>query len=172
MISTLFFASFALAGEPVRCVAVASTPTPACGLRGSFAITAGGRTEAAATRAAREALARALVQSVSAVAVAQPLSTLDPVACSALADNAHVDCFPDAALAKPQYCFVALEDENCWDSEVITFEDTGWKAFSRGTKEMCKAVDERLVTQNYTDLERRRAECAASCLKSTTVRCP
>ncbi len=162
----------ALAGDPVRCVASVQAPTTDCGLRGEFSVTAAARTERAATTAARAALSETLGKAVAHVLLSQPASTLDSAKCTALVADAHVNCFPDAALAKPLYCFVSLPDERCWNGEVLTVEDVGWKVFGRGTAEMCKAVDARLVGQNFTDLAVRRAECAASCLKATTVSCP
>lgn len=172
MLSLILLSSLALAGEPTRCVASIPMPTAACGLRGEFVVTAGGRTEAAATKAARSALTEALSKSVAHLLRAQPAATVDASACAASVADAHVDCFPDATLSQSRYCFVTLTDDRCWEKEVLTVEDVGWKVYSRGTAEMCKAVDARLVAQGFNDVETRRVECAASCLKATTVSCP
>jgi hypothetical protein len=172
MLSLTMLLSTAVAGEPVRCVAVLETPKAACALHHSFSVTGAGPNEVAATRAARTALEKAVSSSVTAQVTAQPLVTIDPAQCSALAKNAHVDCFPEAALAQTAYCFVSLADPACWDGEVLTVEDKGWRVFARGTAEMCQAVDKRVVAQNYNDTETRRLACAASCLRSTAVRCP
>ncbi len=172
MLSLILSWSFALAGEPTRCVASIPMPTAACTLRGEFVVTAGGRTEAAAAKAARAALSEALSKSVAHLLRAQSAAKVDAAACAASVADAHVDCFPDATLSQSRYCFVSLVDERCWEKEVLTVEDVGWKVYGRGTAEMCKAVDARLVAQGFNDVEARRVECAASCIKATTVSCP
>lgn len=169
---SLLFASFALAGDPVRCVASLQAPSPTCGLTAEFTINAGGLTESAATRAARQALQRAVDSSIKAAQAIYPHEVRDAPGCRAAAETAHVDCFPDAALAKPQYCFVAFENRGCWTDDVLTVEVAGWKVFTHGTNEMCKAVDARLVAQNYIDVQHRRVQCAAACLRETKVTCP
>lgn len=165
--------SLALAEEPTRCVATVNTPLPTCSLHGTFTVTAGGKTEAAATKSVRAALDIALEKSADASRVAQP--TTDRAAhegCYAVADTAHVDCFADASLKEAKFCFITFADADCWNGDVLELEDIGWKVFVAGTAKMCSAVSERLSLQNYTDAEVRRAKCAASCLSQTVVRCP
>jgi hypothetical protein len=170
---TILLVHTALAADPVRCVATLSTPTEGCMIRDTLSLTAGGRTEAAATKAARAALKDALGKAGEAFRRLQPAANpKDLLACDALVETAHVDCFPDAGLAQPKYCFVTLDDADCWDGDVLELEDTGWKVFDAGRKTMCAAVDERAVKQAYGDVETRRAKCAASCTGHTQVRCP
>lgn len=170
---TSFLISFAFAGPPVRCAATISTPTEGCMLRDTYTVTAGGRNEAQATKAARAALKDALVKGGQAFRQVQPATNpKDLAACEALVETAHIDCFPDAALAEPKYCLVTLADTDCWDGDVLELETTGWKVFEAGRKQMCEAVDARAVKQNYPDVESRRVKCAASCAGHTQVRCP
>lgn len=168
-----FILSTAFAGDPVRCAATVTTPTEGCNLRDSFTVTSGGRTEAAATRAAQKALKDALMKSSAAFYAAQPAANAkETVACEALVEGAHVDCFPEAGLAEDKYCFVTLSAPDCWDDTVLEVEARGWKAFDAGRKAMCDAVDARAVKLNYPDVEARRIKCAAACATHTLVRCP
>ena len=169
----LFLLNVAFAGDPVRCVATLTVPTEGCTLHGNFTITEAGRTEAAASRAARATLAEALDRAGKAFMLVQPNANLkEVIACSALVETAHMDCFPEARLKEKQYCFITLDDADCWSGDVLEIEDTGWKVFSEGTQKMCAAVDAQLVTKNYTDMEVKRATCSASCITKTQVRCP
>ncbi|GDX83553.1 hypothetical protein LBMAG42_53640 [Deltaproteobacteria bacterium] len=169
----LLFVSLAHAGDPYRCVATVAPPVPTCAVHGTFTVTAGAKTEAAATKAARAALAKALVKTAESFQLAQPAADPAELAgCSAVGDAAHVDCFPDAGLKETRFCLVTLADTECWGGDVLELEDVGWKVFEAGTDKMCAAVDAKLVTQNYTDVAVRRAKCAAACLSQTQVRCP
>lgn len=169
----LLLTSVANAGDPYRCVATVAPPVPTCAVHGTFTVTAGAKTEPAATKAARRALGKALVKTAESFQLAQPAA--DPTelsGCAAVAEAAHVDCFPDAALKETRFCLVTLADTECWAGDVLEIEEVGWKVFESGTDKMCAAVDTKLVTQNYTDVAIRRAKCAASCLSQTQVRCP
>ncbi len=173
MFSLFLFSTLANAGDPYRCVATVAPPVPTCSVHGTFTVTAGAKTEAAATKAARAALAKALVKTADAFLLAQPAADAAELSgCSAVADTAHVDCFPEAGLKDTKFCFVTLADPECWTGDVLDVEEVGWKVFEAGTDKICAAVDARLVTQNYTDMAVRRAKCAASCLSQAQVRCP
>jgi Fe-S oxidoreductase len=55
---------------------------------------------------------------------------------------------------------------------VVTTEPAAALCLTRDYPLLVDDDDARLVAQNYTDLEARRAVCAASCASKTTVRCP
>ncbi len=163
----------ATAAEPFRCVAAWSGAVAGCNVRESFDITAGGASEKAAQKATRGALEAALAAYASAWKVASPL--VDPAEtaeCAAKAAATSVDCYPDATLADEKFCYVTLDDANCWSGDVLKVEITGHKSWDQGRKDMCAAVDKHLVAQNYTDVELRRSQCAASCAARTKVNCP
>ena len=165
--------NLALAEDPTKCVATVTAPVASCALHGTFTVMAGGKTEVAATRAARAALDVALEKSTDAARIAQPGTERSAhEGCGTVANTAHVDCFPDATLKEPKFCVVTLAEPDCWNGDVLELEDTGWKVFVAGTAQMCAAVNLRLTQQNYTDVEVRRAKCAAACLSQTVVRCP
>ncbi len=169
---TLLTLATALA-EPNRCVATVRLPAEGCIVRGEYTVNGAARTEAAATKAARAALSDAVAKGVTALRVAQPgVQERDLETCAARVKDAYVECFPEPRLAEPLYCFVSLADESCWTGDVLTLEDTGWKVYGAGRDMMCAAVDQRLVEQNYTDVARSRARCAASCARDVQVRCP
>jgi hypothetical protein len=169
----LAIASLALA-TPARCVATWTGPVPGCALRGEIVASAAGPNEKAAERALRRQLER--VTELSVAAQRTKRATQVDEAFSMCADTvptrAFVNCFAEPALAAPALCFVELPDPTCWTGEVLQIDAVGWQAVGTGRDAMCKAVDARLVAQNYTDLEARRAVCAASCASKTTVRCP
>ena len=168
-----FLLSAAAFATPNRCVATLTLPAPACALRGSITVTDAATSEPAATRAARKALGNAVRAAVAAVKAESPLVLPDLVAgCDAAVATAHVECFPDLQLAESKYCFATLADTSCWDGEVITLEDRGWKVFGAGRAMICKAVDDRLIAQNYADVAVARARCAAACAAEAQVRCP
>lgn len=167
------FASFLAHAEPNRCVATLQLPAEGCVVRGETTVTAAGRTEAAARKAALATLHSALDKAVVALRIAQPgVAPRDLEACSARADKAFVECFPEPALLGPMFCFVSLDDKDCWSGDVLTLEEKGLKVFDAGAAMMCKAVDDRLVAQNYADVAVTRAKCAASCVRNVRVRCP
>lgn len=169
LISTLA----ALAGEPNRCVAAWTGPVTGCNVRESFDITAGGASDKAAQKATRGALEAALMAYAAAWKAQSPL--VDPAEtsqCAAKAAAVSVDCFPDATLADDKFCYVTLDDANCWTGDVLKIELTGHKAWDQGRKDMCAAVDKHLVAQNYADVELRRTQCAASCAAKTKANCP
>ncbi len=168
-----FLLSTAAFAAPNRCVATLALPAPGCGLRGPITVTDAAPSEVAATQAARKALGKAVQSAIAAVQVERPLLLPDAVAgCEAAVAAAHVECFPDARLADPHYCFVSLAETSCWGGDVLTLEDRGWKVFAAGRSLLCKAVDDRLVAQNYADVVTTRARCAAVCAAQVQVRCP
>lgn len=169
----LFIHSLAFAGEPQRCVATWAGATEGCTIRDSFELAGAGKSQSAAEKSTRTALAEALRKAGLAWTIDSPL--VDPQelsGCAAKAEAAHVDCFPIPTGNTPAYCFVTLDDASCWDGEVLNFELPAWKAPDRARKEMCAAVDARLVAQNYTDVDKLRVKCAAACAAKTKVNCP
>ncbi len=91
----LLFTSLANAGDPYRCVATVAAPVPTCGVHGTFTVTAGAKTEAAATKAARSALAKALVKTAESFQLAQPAADPSELAgCSAVGDDQILFCDP------------------------------------------------------------------------------
>ncbi|MBM4390550.1 MAG: hypothetical protein FJ090_05470 [Deltaproteobacteria bacterium] len=165
--------SVATAGEPNRCLAAWSGTAEGCNVRETFDIASGGSSEKSAEKATRAALEAALRAYTIYRKLQSPLADpAETASCDARAADAHVNCFPDATLADPKYCYVALDSAECWTGEVIKFELTGYKAWDRGRKDMCAAVDKHLVAQNYTELELRRTKCAAECAAHTKVNCP
>ncbi len=162
----------ALAG-PARCVASWTGPAAGCALRGELTASAAGPSEKAAERAVQRQLAKVTELAVAAHRARIP--TLGPesfTSCAAtVKEDAHVNCFPDEDLAEEGLCFVELADPECWTGQVRQVEGVGWQVLGAGRDALCRAVDERLVEQNYTDVATRRAVCAASCAAKTTVRC-
>lgn len=169
----LVLASLASAG-PSRCVATWTGPVPGCAIRGEVAASATALSEPAAQRALRHALEEAIDRSVAATRARIPsLESAQFVLCAEkIQDAAFVNCFEDATLAEPAFCFVSLDDPACWSGEVLHVEAVGWVAHRLGRDRMCAAVDKRLVAQDYTDVATRRAICADACAAHTTVRCP
>lgn len=170
---SLLFASFVAHAEPNRCVATLQLPAEGCAVRGETTVTGVGRTEAAARKAASATLQTAVQKAVTALRISQPgVLERDLETCDERVKKAFVECFPEPALAEPQFCFVSLDDKDCWSGDVLTLEEVGLKVYDVGTAMMCKAVDDRLVAQNYTDVAVSRARCAASCARNVRVRCP
>ena len=169
----IVFLSVASAGEPSRCVAAWAGAVEGCNIRQTFEVAGGGANEAAATKSAREALKDALHKYTMAWRLSAPLADPKEVAaCDAKADAAHAECFPVPTKNEKAYCFITFADTACWDGEVLNVETQDWKAPDAGRKLMCAAVDKRVVEQNYSGVDQRRADCAASCAGNTKVNCP
>lgn len=163
------------AAGPSRCVATWTGPVPGCAIRGEVVATAAGMSEKGAERALRRQLDIVVERTVAATRARVP--TMEPaqfVTCAeAIQAAAFVNCFEDAALAVPAFCFVSLDDPTCWPGDVLEVDGLpGWRASEVGRDKMCAAVDARLVAQDYTDLAGRRAICAASCASKAVVSCP
>lgn len=169
----LLFIANSFAADPQVCVATWSGAVEGCQVREAFEVSGGGRTVAAAEKSTRAALSKALSKYGLAWRIDAPL--LDPAdlaACGAKAEAAHAECFPVPTGNTPAYCFVTLDDASCWDGEVLNLELPGWKAPDSARTLMCDAVDKRLLAQNYTDVDKLRVKCAASCAAKTKVNCP
>jgi hypothetical protein len=170
----LALAPLVFAGGPSRCVVTWEGPATGCELHGHYQATAAGPTPKAAEKSARKQMEK--VVDLSTTAALDKRSTLTPsqfASCQAhVAEEAYVNCFEDPTLTESSYCFVQLDDRDCWTGEVFQVEDVAWKAMDTGREQMCARVDARLVKLNYTDLELHRAECQASCESKTTVKCP
>lgn len=169
----LAFVSLVSAG-PSRCVATWTGPSEGCGIRGEVKAAAAGPSEKAAARAAEKHLAKVAELTAAAQRARSPGRTEQEFAgcAAAVKADAYVNCFADASLADEALCFVELVDPECWNGQVLTVDGVGWEMVAEGRRQMCEAVDARLVQQNYTDLATRRAVCAAACASKTTVRCP
>lgn len=173
LMTILLFVAQSFAGDPQVCVATWAGPVEGCQVREAFELSAGGRTVAAAEKATRSAMAQALSKYGLAWRIDSPL--VDPAelsACTAKAEAAHAECFPVPTGTKPAYCFVTLDDPTCWDGEVLNLELPAWKAPDAARTLMCDAVDERLIAQNYADVDKLRVKCVASCAAKTKVKCP
>lgn len=170
----LLLVALALAGDdPTRCVAQWTGPVEGCQLRGTLQFSATASTE----KGARKALAKHMTEAVRLAEKAElaRLTTLSEgqfVRCDEAVAKSFVNCFPEPHLDQELLCFAELKDRECWDGEILTVEDVGWRALVAGRRTMCAEVDRYLVRQNYTDLETRRLACAARCASDTTVRCP
>jgi hypothetical protein len=169
----LMFLSSVLAAEATRCTAIWTGPAPGCPLLGDYQVEGTASTKKGAERAARLQLAQVL--ELAADARQLEITALDDVAfgqCTALAMQTYVNCFPEPALSGERYCFASFNNPDCWSAEVLTVETDGWRALEEGRRLMCQAVDSRLISQNYSDLALRRANCAAACEEETKVSCP
>lgn len=166
--------ALALAAEPNRCVVSWSPPTSGCAIRTTIEAHGSGPNRKAAERAARKQLGVA----IDATALSQMARLGTPVlgdfsSCKDDVATAYIDCFPDTTLSAPDaLCFVTLDDVECWNGDVLHVETLGWKALEEGRKQMCAAVDARIVALNYTDMVPKQAICKAACEVKTVVRCP
>ena len=164
--------ALAFAG-PTRCVATFTPPPTGCALRGPITLTSAAPSEAGAKRAVLSALRNAVDKAGGALIMANSnFGGSDIAGCGPAADAAFPECFPEPALSAVQYCFVTLADTACWSGDVLELEDKGWKVFDASRAQMCAAVDAAIVAKNYPDVTLRRAQCEASCLAATVVRCP
>jgi hypothetical protein len=169
----LILSMSALAG-PTRCVAFWTGPAAqGCNLRDTYKAEATALSEAAARKHAVEQLAHVLELAATAQQAVRPaLGSADFLLCSDVAATAFVDCFDEPQLRGRPLCFASFDDPACWTGEPLTVEVAGVRALAVGRSQMCQAVDDRIVEQAYTDMDVRRAQCAASCEARTTVRCP
>lgn len=171
---TLLLISLALAGDDAtRCVAEWTGPVEGCALRGPWHFEATSSTEKGARKALKKYVAEAT--SLAQAAEKERIKTLTDgqfVLCSDALEKAFVNCFPEPTLDQAGVCFVELKDKDCWNGDVLTVEDVGWRALAEGRQEMCAAVDAYLVQQNYTDVASRRVQCKSTCTSQTVVRCP
>lgn len=168
----LLFVAQSFAADPQVCVATWAGAVEGCQIRDTFEVSGGGRTLAAAEKNTKTALDKALHKYGLAWRIDSPLvdpSELDQ--CAPKAEAAHAECFPVPTGTAAAYCFVTLEDPTCWDGEVLNLELPGWKAPDAARSLMCEAVDKRIIAQNYTDVDKQRVKCAASCTAKTKVKC-
>jgi hypothetical protein len=170
----LITVGIALAGA-TRCVARWEGPVDGCPLVEVLRVEGAAPGPRAAERAARGALESAVKLYVTAYKQRYP--QIDPkrfAQCGAVVRaSAFVDCFPDPGLGKLEaLCFAELADPECWDGRVLTVEGTGWTLVQEGRSEMCRAVDQQVVQQDFLDRDVMRSWCAASCAADTRVRCP
>lgn len=158
--------------EPARCVASWTGSSPGCQLRGELRAEVTGPSENSARRSLLRELQRvAEFASTAQQAQIPTMTTADFNACPDTVATAFVNCFAEPALSQELLCFVEFADTTCWSGDILHLEEVGWRALDAGGRRMCAAVDERLVLQDYTDLELRRADCRARCEQRTTVRC-
>lgn len=160
--------------EPVRCTATWSTAVSGCQVRGPVRAEATAGGEASARDRVLAQLAEELALFGVAARLRSPmLAEADFARCGEVAEaGAMVSCFPEPALVGTHLCFADLAAAECWNGDVLSFEAPGVRAQELGRRQMCAAVDARLVAQNYTGLPLRRATCAARCEAETRVRCP
>ena len=150
-------------------------PTTGCAIRGEVKATAAAGSEAGARRAVSRQLGEVANLTAAATRARIPgLTESQFLTCGdEVRDAAHISCLPDESLADPEaLCFVELKDPECWSGTVLQLDAGGVGAVAEGRKQMCEAVDARLVAQNYTDVASRRVICKASCEANTTVSCP
>ncbi|MFZ5476617.1 MAG: hypothetical protein ACOZNI_07560 [Myxococcota bacterium] len=166
--------ALALAGDgPTRCTAKWTGPAKSCAVRGSWEVQATASTPKGAERAVKKELVKVLQLEAAAIRARVTAMTEGEFgACEAAIDTAFVNCFPEPELAEEKLCFVELKVGECWNGDLLNFEDVGWHALEEGRRRMCEAVDKHLVAQSYTDVELRRTECRAKCESLTTVKCP
>jgi hypothetical protein len=172
---TLSLFALALAADgPARCTVKWTGPAEKCAIREEYEIQATAPSEKAAEKAARKQLVHVLELEREAVRARSPaIPDLEFERCEATTKDAFVNCFPEPAMAEEKLCFVELAGApECWNGDLLNLEEVGWRALVVGRRQMCAAVDEHLVSQNYTDVDARRAECRATCEARTTVRCP
>lgn len=164
----------AQAGEPTRCYASWTGPVPGCAIKGKVSATATGPNEQAAERALERQLTTILdLRSQAMMARIPYLAEAAFMVCEEMAaTRAFVNCFPEPELAEPAFCFARFNNPDCWTGEVLAVEAVGWRVLGEGRSRMCGRVDERIVAKGYSDTEKRRATCAASCVAETTVLCP
>lgn len=162
------------AGTPTHCIASWTGPAPSCVVTGAYSADGFGLSPKSAERAARAQLATIVELEIAARKVAVPVLTAsDFASCSQALQNAQINCFEDADVGKEDvFCFAMLNEPECWNGQVMNFQEDAWKVWTVARKEMCSAVDAYLVEQNYSGLELRRATCAARCQEKLTVRCP
>ncbi len=161
-----------LHAEPWRCVATWVEPVPGCAVPGPLMADATANSEVAARRAATAWLGQVLEDAGEAKRVRYPLvPASDYGSCEEEAKGAMLNCFPEPALAETKLCYVVFTDP-CWSGQPMTLEITGWRALAEGRELMCGSVDARLVAQDWSNLEQRRADCRAQCEQKVQVRCP
>ncbi len=170
----ILLVSVALA-TPARCVAAWTGPAEeACLLRGTYEGSATAPNEKRARADAIAHLREVLRLAAEARLVTSPDSSVaDYALCGQEAEeSAFVNCFPAPELVGPRRCFARLDDPACWDGQVMSFTSSGIGALEKGRALMCEAVHQRVSLSGYSDIERRKAYCAASCEKDTVVSCP
>lgn len=159
--------------EPYRCAVVWSAPALACQVRGPLRVEATAGSEGAARAASVRQLSDVLhLTGLAMRARSALLSDADFSGCALAAEAVSPLCFPEPALAGFRLCFADLPATECWSGEVLNFEAAPVRALDLGRRQLCDAVDDRIVTQNYTNTDLRRAECRARCEAETRVRCP
>lgn len=170
----VFLSTLALASEAARCVATWRASVPGCAIDDEIVTSATGPTREAAERVARRRIARvAEVTADDLVSIDDYLHPVQFAGCGEAAPReAEVACTRVRAPGDGDLCFVTFDDPVCWDGRVLTVDDAWSRALVTGRQRMCDEVDARQVRLNYSDLDRRRAECQESCAVRTVVSCP
>jgi hypothetical protein len=143
--------------EGARCVATWQADAKACGIEGSLMTSATGPSMEAAERLARRRLGR--VAELTAEDLVEKVRSHTGSEFFGCAENGP-------------FCFITLDDPECWDGTVLTIDDQGWRAVLAGRQMMCEAVDARQVRLNYTHVDERRTRCQESCAIGAVVSCP
>ncbi|MFN7147474.1 MAG: hypothetical protein ACK4YP_27150, partial [Myxococcota bacterium] len=164
----------AFAREAARCVATWRATVPGAAIDEEIVTSATGPSREAAERAARRRIGRvAELTADDLVSIDDYLHPAQFAACTdAASREAEISCNRVRATADGDLCFVTFDDPECWDGRVLTVDDSWSRALVTGRQRMCEEVDARQVRLNYTDLDRRRAECRESCATRTVVSCP
>ena len=164
----------AMAGEPTRCVATWTGPVAGCGLSGTYTVEETASTAKGAERGAHAELLHLLDLQIAARRIAVSALTESNFAmCKQEAATAFVSCFAEPALGRADaFCFAVFDAPDCWPGEVLSYQDDAWRVLDEARSDMCARSDAWLVAQNYSNLEIRRADCAARGEAKRTVPCP
>lgn len=160
--------------EGARCVATWQADAKACGIDGSLMTSATGPSMEAAERLARRRLGRvAELTAEDLVEKVRSHTGSEFFGCAENArDEANISCSIEKATSDGPFCFITLDDPECWDGTALTIDDQGWRAVLAGRQMMCEAVDARQVRLNYTHVDERRTRCQESCAIGAVVSCP